>query len=374
MAAVRRPPCLVIAIVVVVVALLAIVLGVLSSWLGGRTPGYRVVAPPPVGRLVVEQVWSNDDNWASMDAGRRTPGIYGLRGVHSDGTGTGWRAEVCRVGEDGSIESAVGIAGAEDPPNRYFRVVRLDTLGAVGFVGAGHWREHVHAFAADGSARWVRRLPNAINDIAACDWDGDGADEIVVGTGGAAFALSGTGEDLWNAFQRCWVFDVVAAPATGNEPERVLATGVSGLVGLLDEDGRTARWYEFDRGPLRFAVVGSPGEEWRLVGARSSPFILQALAHDGTSQWRVRDNDPRVRRAAISEVTGSPDGKLIAVALKDGLLMFYDASTGDRVGEHRSQHWPYPFLAWRRMSDGSDLLLVASPRGMTAYRVRAGAQ
>jgi len=372
MGAVTGRSCSAILVVAAITAIGAIagLAWILSLLYVGYSPAYRVVTPPAEGRLLVEQIWSNDDDWASIDADRRTPGIYGLRGVHSDGTEAGWMAEVCRVGEDGSIESAIGIAGKEDAPNTYFRVYRRDALGALGFVCAGVAVDRIHAFAEDGSARWERRLPKSIKDIAACDLDGDGADEIVVGASEGVFALSGTGEDLWCASEGRWIDVVVGLGAVGGDRGQVLASG-HGPAWLLDGEGRVVRSYKWDKAPFTITVAGAATGGQLLVGARPSPFNLQALAYDGTIQWSVRDDDARVRRAFFLQPQASPDGERIAVAFKDGQIMFYDASTGDRVGDVRSPQWPYPSIAWRRASDGSDMLVVASVRGMTAYRVRA---
>lgn len=66
----------------------------------------------------------------------------------------------------------------------------------------------------------------------------------------------------------------------------------------------------------------------------------------------------------------SHDGRWVAVTMKNGAILVYDAADGRRVSVMTAPSGVYPALAWTRGADGSTPLLIqAASDGMAAFKL-----
>ena len=141
------------------------------------------------------------------------------------------------------------------------------------------------ALRPDGTEAWNRSLGTTWSNPALADFDGDGSDELAVGT----------------------------APPDG------------GAVTLLESDGTTA-WRRTTGSSVGWLATGRAGGESRIVAATTDGAVV-AYAGDGTEVWR-HSFEGYAAVHAFGDGDGDGATEVYAVA-KDGKLRAIDAASGD---------------------------------------------
>ena len=245
----------------------------------------------------------------------------------------------------------------------------------------GVWSPQLNVYDEKGALLWAyppAAPSSGIDDVAAVDLDGDGNDEVIIGFNGGTgvHVLNSKGTAVWTSTAIGNVWHVAGGDLRGNGKAQVVTTSGLGQIHIFADDGASRR----DIAPGFYADVVRVGKMSErdatatmvAVGRASAggnTLSLAAFAPDGTKKWGanlVSSSDAFVNAATLS--TTRP---WVAVSLKSGQVFVLDATNGSVVASADGQGSAE--LAWlQEKNGGAPLLIVSSPTGVRAFRVRSG--
>lgn len=231
---------------------------------------------------------------------------------------------------------------------------------------------------ADGDVRWRWPVPrelcflHALTKPAVADLDGDGRQEVVVGTTEEELVVLGAdGEEQVRIPTSTYSYaQPTVADLTGDGAPEIVASDITGNVTVADPNG-TVLW----RGNVSGAVWASPrvvdvdGDSRREVVVGSSDEAV-AFERDGAVLWR--------RDVAAGDVAvGSVGGDRVVVTAgrtSEGGVRAFDGATGE-------QRWHRDLVGARLVTvadgdgDGADEAYVSLPGGVvTALSAADGSE
>jgi len=244
----------------------------------------------------------------------------------------------------------------------------------------GVWSLQLNVYDEKGALLWAyppATQSSGIDDVAAVDLDGDGTDEVVIGFNGSTgvHVLNSKGAVVWTSTAIANVWHVAGGDLRGNGKPQVVTTSALGQIHIFTDDGATRR----NIAPGFYANVVRVGKLSErdttatiLAAGRASAggntLTLAAFAADGTKKWDAHvasSDEPYVTSATLS--TTRP---WLAVGLKSGQVVVLDATNGSVVASADGQGSAE--LAWlQEKNGGAPLLIVSSPTGVRAFRVRS---
>lgn len=320
-------------------------------------------------RLLPGRIWKVDGAWRDIDVDPRSGNLYGLRDISWDAQKGRFSAEICRISDAGVVESTIRVAGELESPTKLC-VCCLNGDGQPDFAVYCIPGSLLHVFRADGSLRWA--APARINNVRAADLNSDGIDELLVGssTSGLA-ALGASGRELWTSDDSSYVGSTAYIPGIRGGQGGIVIGG--GDLFILDRSGLPAQRIRMHVDGYRAAVRATASGEFEAILASSHPLRMEAIGRKGEQKWDIVVGDEQLRNANLSTIAVSRDGCWIAMALKSGYVLIYDAHTHARVAEGMTGLWYYPSLAWIEGPNGSgSCLVVASAGGVVAFKAPGG--
>lgn len=313
-------------------------------------------------------VWSIDGQWEDVDRCAESGALYGMRRASWDKETKRWTAEVCRIDWASGIDRTISIGGDKRPP-KWLKVVRVGDNGKVAFVTGLLWHDRVSVYESGGSLWWKRDF-RGVSRIKIADLDNNGADEIFIGTMDGLYVTHPDGSLLWHALAKRHARDMALLPNHSDAAATLVVQVSSSVLAFIDKDGRIVRE---TRPKLEYS-----GLETRVVTGRPSEVIavslptLEKINADGYVSLRIVDEDPRVQKGNVSSIAVSPDGRWIAIIVKDGLLLVYDTITGKRVASTVTKSSNYPEIVWVvRGTAREHRVVVASYSGLHAFELRS---
>jgi hypothetical protein len=220
------------------------------------------------------------------------------------------------------------------------------------------WGSKVSAYTAKGEPLWSYDTSDGIDDVWPVDLDGDGVSELIVGLNGfgGVLALGADGHVLWNNRDIGNVWHVTAGPMD-DKTLRVLTTSADGDLHVFSVKGEPVSSVN----PQCYATAIRLGDRPFIGGSVDEGSVVKTL---DPSRWTTTVSKDKVGIGTLAAASSVP---WIAVSTTSGHVYAINAaggavdgvaSTGDRS----------PDLTWTNTGD-SALLISASHRGLTAYRV-----
>ncbi len=272
---------------------------------------------------------------------------------------------------DGRREPAV------DAPEKFSPAIALRLGNLAGdrepeIISFTVWGQSVDARTSGGDALWSHPGGDGVDDVWAADLNGDGLCEVIVGHNGGTglHVLDNRGELLWKNTRIGNVWHVCAANVIGDAKPEVITTSAAGRVHLFSHEGK-------ELGTLDPGLYGNmvrtvrikPADETQAIiaaGAGGDGLRAVCLNGDGAKRWTIPlASGKRAHIVAATAANGKP---WMAFGLGDGLVKVVEASAGKIIGEIAGQG-QRPDVAWLEPKGEAPLLLVASGKGVTAYRV-----
>jgi hypothetical protein len=320
-------------------------------------------------QLLPGRLWKVDGAWSDIDVDPRTGNLYGLRDISWDAQRGRFSAEICRIGNAGVVESTIRVGGELESPTKLC-VCGLENGIRPDFAVYRIPGSLLHVFRSDGSLHW--KVPARINNVRAADLNGDGIDELLVGSSTSGLvALGANGRELWHSDDSGYIGYTAYVPARRGEEGGVVVG--DGEIFTLDHSGLPVGRMRSLAHCYRAVVRVTESGEFEAILASSHPPRMQAIGRDGERKWDIVAGDEQLRNANLSAIAASRDGCWIAMALKSGYVLIYDARTHARVAEGMTGLWYYPSLAWIEGPNGSGpCLVVASAGGVAAFKVPGG--
>jgi len=321
----------------------------------------------PALAAVALAVLAQDHRRADLDVVPSSGAVYAMRSPRGNKQTQRWSTTVCEIDPaEGQIASTVEISGPQDVPSM-FNALSTGRDGGVAFAASRLWGRTVHAFKTDGTALWTRKYKEAVNRVSVADIDGDGADEILVGTQEGLFAEHWNGTTKWHAnFGN--ISNVSFMPSRGGTAP-MIAADLSANLGILSTDGQLIREVYSYHGFMDLAAREDGSGHWEII-AIDGP-ALREIGTNGEHLWSVADKDPRIRTVQLSSMKLSPDGRWVAVVMKSGLLLVYDAENGMPVASLTAGSMRYSAIAWSKSAAGNiPLLIMAASGGLRCFELR----
>lgn len=251
------------------------------------------------------------------------------------------------------------------------RTAKLAPGEAVQLLSFSAWGPTVKALDTGGAALWAYELGQGVNDVWAYDVDDDGLSEVVIGYNGTTglHVLDHTGELIWKNTQLGNVWHVSAGVIRADGPPVVVSTSAQGMVHVFSADGNRLDDLQTSCYASMVRIVhGEPLAEPRIVvgGSGANGEVLLGIDAEGKEQWQVTLAG---RGGHIDSAQVAPGTPWIAVGMRGGAVHVVDVEQGEVVATAVGQG-SVPQVAWLRPDEQSaPLLLVASGRQLTAFRI-----
>lgn len=327
------------------------------------------------GKLVgLEQLWAvgheylapNYDNYLSTAFDPRSKAILGLHYRQCD-----------VLGLDGKVRRSFPMEVHVDT----LRSARLGDAADGEFIGFRKpWGDAVVAFNSAGKVLWQQTSADGLDDVWAADLDGDGRDEVIAGYNGKGglHVFDHAGMRRWKNTDLTNVWSVAAGNILGAEKKQVIAPAKTRNVEIFDADGRSIKLLD---APVNVQMVRAV----RLAKNDASDVILIAGAADvGDSAIAALDGNgkllwfehDRKKYQQVDSMAVCPNRPWVAISgggiNSSGPVTVVDCRTGKIIGDAGNQG-NRAQVAWAVSEDGdTPILLVASIRALSAFRVKAG--
>ena len=204
----------------------------------------------------------------------------------------------------------------------------------------------VFVLRPDGSAVWTRRLSSYTwGQPRAADFDGDGANELVVGLGGSGnlTLFEGNGTRRWTLSAP---FDssitwMTTGQADGDDPIEMLVATDSGAVAAVDGATGAVEWRR-DLGSLAavhaFGDGDRDGDPEAYAVAKDGK--LRSLdASDGAVEWETALTSANVQMTpppSMADLNGEGDPEIVAVT-NDGIVSVVDPKSGEILATYERE-------------------------------------
>lgn len=251
----------------------------------------------------------------------------------------------------------------------------VDTAGRRWYLGAASTQKQLHLF--DESFQTMLSYPPEEAEVADAlftDTDGDGNPEIAVGYWGTrgVESLNLLGVTRWKSGALDNVFRLATGVLQRGEKPLLLAAHGRGSIAVYDAQGQAANEIAVDKRFLRAIYAADLNRDGLAELCALAPVdegrdVLLGINADGQEQWHY-DLPAGIHEQPIEQVTaGHIDGQACWIACAaDGSIHFVgvDGKLLDRLsyGEQLTG------VASAQL-DGQPALLVASTRGISAYRL-----
>lgn len=187
-------------------------------------------------------------------------------------------------------------------------------------LGAGHT---IALGETGGRLLWTKDIPFPVARVCI---DRAGQHLAIAGEQGDLLLIDGTRTTLWNHRQPV----PLLAVATVGLERTVFATGGPGVeaggVGLVGSDGVLSWFVELVGTPIELALDEAGKTIAALVALDQSSGRLFFLSAEGLPLWDIDFEDSRPTGVSLS-----PSGRFAAVTLRDGTLITYELTFGERV-------------------------------------------
>ncbi len=310
----------------------------------------------------LQQVWAVDQAAVAVACDDVSQTVFA-----ADMTGRCWKIDY-----QGNQQESVQLA--DDPS--VLRTANLIPGEATQLLSFSGWGPTVKALNTGGAALWTYELGQGVNDVWAYDLDGDGLSEVVIGYNGATglHVLDHEGKPIWKNTQLGNVWNVSAGVVRANEPPVVVSTSAQGMVHVFSADGNRidnlrASCYAT---MIRIADGESLTKPQIIVGGTGDRGeVLLGMDAEGQEHWKVTlaGRGGHIDSALVA--TGAP---WIALGMRGGAVHVVDVEQGTVIATASGQGHA-PQVAWLRPDlQAPPLLLVASGRQLTAFRIVDDAQ
>jgi hypothetical protein len=307
----------------------------------------------------LEEVWAVRGNYRGVAFDPSTGNALALAGRTGDA--------VHVLDGDGTKLSEFRIEAPEMDAPTAIRVARLGDAGKRAVVTFQRWGRGVRAFDMEGNELWDYSVGQGVNDVAAMDLNGDDRDEIVIGYNGSTgvHVLDSQGEMLWKYTGIGNVWHVTAGDLDGDGTPEVITTSAQGRVHTFDSQGKMLG--NMNPGGyaslVRYARDGN-GQPVLVAGSRERSGMLVGMDADGKRLWRTAVGRGEGFWAGAAAAPGRPwlaavdrEHNVVVVEVDQGAILGLFSSDSDAA------------VGWVKGANGEPLLVMASSRGLKAYRV-----
>ncbi len=336
-------------------------------------PGKAQGAPEKGDRMALDEAWSIRGSWNAVAADPASGEIYAVKyggrvqRLDREGQELGsFKIKVPRDDEPGALRLA-NLAGDAKPELVLFRV----------------WGKGVRAFDTDGNTLWEHVEGDGVDDVWVANLDGkdgDGRDEVIVGYNGGTgvHVLGPDGKLRWKNEQIGNVWHVCAGVTRADGPVEVVTTSAAGQVHIFDREGKKvadmqtggyASLVRLVQPPAAPPPRGEPPAAPLIVSDASDLGGLSAVDRSGRRVWRADLGGEGVKAFVVDAVC-APDRPWLALAMRDGHVLVFDAATGDRLATATGSMGSLS-VAWAPGKDGKppELVIATSDR-LTAWVLR----
>lgn len=198
------------------------------------------------------------------------------------------------------------------------------------------------AIRPNGTTIWKTKLnSNTEPQPAVDDFDGDGGNEVAIGTGERVVLLEQNGTVAWNETSP---FDstvtwMTTGQADGDAPVEIIAATFGGQVVALDGARGAVEWRK-DLGDLAAVHAFGDGDDdgTAEVYAVAKDGALRSLnATDGSVEWTTQltsEDVPTTPPPSMGDIDGDGSPELVAVT-NNGIVSAVDPESGDVLASYR---------------------------------------
>jgi len=191
-------------------------------------------------------------------------------------------------------------------------------------VVVGSYDKHVYALTRDGQMLWRYRTGGAVYALDTGDLDSDGRAEVVVGADdNQVHALGSDGELLWRYRTGSRVISVLVADLDGDGTEEVLAGSWDRELHLLDAKGELRWQLSTDEASsvLQCADLDDDGQLEIVAGSEGGDVYLVSL--EGRVRWRYR-TEGYVRELGVYDLDNDGRAEVVVGSAEGGVYVLSD--------------------------------------------------
>ncbi len=159
--------------------------------------------------------------------------VLGYAGKYKSG-------ELFLLDSQGKEKWTVDITGGMYTGINPYNAIKTGMLSKVGppSILIGTYESGLRAYSGAGSLLWEFKTGNLISAVAAIDIDGDGDDEVVMGSAPNIYILDGQGKELakWSTGSEKTIYSISGADIDG-DGKKEIAVGTTRFIYILDDDG-----------------------------------------------------------------------------------------------------------------------------------------
>ncbi|MBN8218484.1 MAG: hypothetical protein J0L75_17705 [Spirochaetes bacterium] len=255
-------------------------------------------------------------------------------------------------------------AKREAPRAAFTKMLRLRSPEGERLI-AGSEGGECFVYSLDGKPAGRLAFPSRINDLAACDVDGDGVLELLLACQDATLrAVKLDGKELWKvAFEKYRVYPdatlVKTADLDGDGKDEILVGCDNWRVYALDRGGRELWKYEVVHKTRALEVADLEGDGRPEILCGTSYMWATILDRQGQRRWGGAFGIGC--RAIAAPLGGDGGGRRVVLGIDSGAVTFYDAK-GGTLGQFFTGDEIFMLAAVRR-GPGSEDVLAASYNG-----------
>lgn len=231
------------------------------------------------------------------------------------------------------------------------------------------WGRSVKAHDAEGNLLWTYPGGTGVDDVWAADLDGDGLDEVIIGYNGGTglHVLDNQGKALWKYKGIGNVWHVCAGDVNGDQVPEVVTTSARGQVHIFNAQGGKIKDINVSCYANMVRVAeGHEDGNLILVGGSADGAKLIAVGFNGREEWSITLPGGAYDLDSANAARSRP---WVAVGMRGGLVHVVDITEGQIIGTVGAQGTK-PQIGWLGSKSGeSPLLVVATGRALSAYRV-----
>lgn len=201
---------------------------------------------------------------------------------------------------------------------------------------------------ANGTTAWQRNHDSSTwADPQIADFDGDGDQEIAVGTVDAIYLYEADGELIWE--KDISARFLATGQADNDEPPELFVTSIDDVAALDGENGRTVWSREFNTVAKMHSVGDGDEDSIDEVYLGLSGGTVRALdATDGTDEWSTQlpGENRNMPPPTLGDV-GDDSSPELVIGTQEGVVYVLDPDSGEQLASYEREIpvWTYPVLA-----------------------------